>query len=258
MSPPIRHDSHASAGRRDQLARLFDQPQLARIVPHLAPEVLHQLIRHTGLDRCVDVVEATTREQLSTILDLDLWTPDVAGHDDQFDADRFGYWIESLVDRDAATAARIVARFDRPLVIAGLSRYLRVIDPGTLEPTAHSDDEPWEPPAGSQAMEGMTSELGGYLLQARRPDAWDALVEMLQALSDEHHEVFHAVMRGCRRLSDSGRELDGLDDLLEIAEILTDVQKKFGIDIPVDIATMFETMGNVIRYVKDTLAAKRV
>ena len=46
--------------------------------------------------------------------------------------------------------------------------------------------------------------------------------------------------------------------LFRSAEILTDVQKKFGIDIPVDIATMFETMGNVIRYVKDTLAAKRV
>src|SRR5262245_21813636 len=58
--------------------------------------------------------------------------------------------------------------------------------------------------------------------------------------------------------SDRFFEEMGMDDLLEIGEILTDIERQFGIDIPVDIATMFTNMGNVIRFVKDLLASKRV
>ena len=50
--------------------------------------------------------------------------------------------METLVDRDPASAARIVERFDRSVVVTGLSRYIRVLDPGVLEPTAATDDEP--------------------------------------------------------------------------------------------------------------------
>ena len=39
-------------------------------------------------------------------------------------------------------AARTVAALDKHMVIVGLSRYLRVFDPGTFEPTESSDDEP--------------------------------------------------------------------------------------------------------------------
>jgi hypothetical protein len=37
---------------------------------------------------------------------------------------------------------------------------------------------------------------------------------VLVALDAEHGHCFHAVMQGCRRLSDSRPEIDGLDDLL--------------------------------------------
>ena len=40
----------------------------------------------------------------------------------------------------------------------------------------------------------------------------------MSALESEHPEFFHRVMRGCRALSDSAPEIDGLDDLLERPE----------------------------------------
>ena len=43
---------------------------------------------------------------------------------------------------------------------------------------------------------------------------WDAIVALLVALDADHHDRFHAVMSGCRRLSNSTPEVDGLDDLL--------------------------------------------
>ena len=61
-------------------------------------------------------------------------------------------------------------------------------------------------------------EVGGYLVVARRTDSWDAIVAVLVALDAEHHDCFHRVMRGCRRLSNSGPEVDGLDDLLTDSE----------------------------------------
>jgi hypothetical protein len=203
------------------LARLLDMPQLAKVVPHVAPEVLHRLIRHAGLERCVDIVEAASRDQLRLILDLDLWRAPRAGGDEEFDAERFGEWIETLVDRDAATAAAVVARLDESVVVTGLSRYVRVIDPGVLEPTESTDDE-WE--SGLFIPTGLTAEVGGYIVQARRKDTWDAVVSLLVALSLERRESFDAVMRGCRRLSDGLREPDGLHDLLgQPEQLLHDV-----------------------------------
>ncbi len=201
-----------------QLARLPDMPQLARLVPHLAPEVLHQVIRRIGIEGCVDLVEAATAEQLTAIGDLDLWGATQPGCDEQLDIDRFGEWVESLVDRDAATAARVVARLDLSLVVTGLSQYVRVLDSGVLEPAASTDDESWY--SGLFVPEGLSADIGGYIVQGRRKDAWDAIVSLLVELSAEQDECFHAVMRGCRRFSDAERELDGLDDLLEQPEQL--------------------------------------
>ena len=61
-------------------------------------------------------------------------------------------------------------------------------------------------------------EVGGYLVRARRPDAWDAIVTLLVTLETEHNHYFQVVMQGCRPLSNSRPEIDGLDDLLRVPE----------------------------------------
>ncbi|HEX6972858.1 MAG TPA: DUF6178 family protein [Vicinamibacterales bacterium] len=201
----------------DRLARVLDSPLLERVVPHLAPETLHHLIRYRGLDACGDLVASATPSQLRSVLDLDLWRNTRPGRDEQFDAGRFGEWLEVLIDTGESVAARAVASLDTHLVIAGLSRYLRVFDPGTFEPTEQTDDEAAD---RHEKMNSETSanvpecEVGGYLVRARRTDAWDAIVTLLVTLDIEQHDYFHAVMRGCRRLSNSTPEVDGLDDLL--------------------------------------------
>ena len=204
-----------------RLARLLDTPFLVRVVPHLAPETLHQLIQYRGLDACGELVTSATPAQLTSLLDLDLWRHAQPGRDEQFDVDRFGEWLEVLVDTGDSVAARTVAALDKHLVIEGLSRYLRVFDTGTFEPTASSDDEPIDrndlmnSETSSEVLEG---EVGGYLVRARRTDAWDAVVTILVTLETEENDYFHAVMQGCRRLSNSRPEIDGLDDLLMAPE----------------------------------------
>ena len=212
-----------------RLARLLDTPFLARVVPHLPPETLHRLIRYRGLDACGELVTSATPAQLTSLLDLDLWRHAQPGRDEQFDVDRFGEWLEVLVNTGDSVAARTVAALDKDVVIVGLSRYLRVFDPGIFEPTAQSDDEPVErhetmregdsmhadeAPMRDWSGDRLECEVGGYIVRARRTDAWDAIVTLLLALDAEHGNYFHAVMQDCRRLSNSRPEIDGLDDLL--------------------------------------------
>ncbi len=206
-----------------RLARLLDSPFLTRVVPHLPPETLHQLVLARGLDVCGELVTAATPAQLTAVLDLDLWRGARPGHDEQFDAERFGEWIEALVEFGSPAAARTVAALDKDLVIAGLSRYVRVFDPGIFEPVAQSDDEPGDRADAMRegdAIDGEVSgggfecEVAGYMLRARKADTWDAIVTLLVALDADHNRFFHAVMRGCRDLSNSRPEVDGLDELL--------------------------------------------
>jgi hypothetical protein len=51
----------------DRLARLLDTPALARVVPHLPPEALHQLIRHRGFEASGELVTSATPAQLTSL-----------------------------------------------------------------------------------------------------------------------------------------------------------------------------------------------
>jgi len=217
---------HGRGSVEHRLARLLDTPFLARVVPHLPPEALQQIIRSQGLDACGELVTSATPAQLTSLLDLDLWRDAQPGRDEQFDVDRFGEWIEVLVENGDSVAARTVAALDTSLVVAGLSCYVRVFDPGIFEPTAESDDEPIDfheamregDSTHDRSGDTLTCEVGGYVVRGRRSNAWDAIVTLLLALDGEYPDCFHAVMQGCRQLSNSRPEVDGLDDLLMAPE----------------------------------------
>jgi hypothetical protein len=193
-----------------------DVTDLVRVVPHLAPETLHQLIRHCGLDVCAEIVALATPTQLASVLDLDLWRSAQPGHDERFDTERFGEWLELLVDADGTVAARAFAAMDEHIVVAGLSRYIRVFDSAAIATTP--DGEP--PDIDLTSHQGPECDVGGYLVRGITTDGWDAIIALLLALDADHHDRFHAVMRECRRLSNSTPEVDGLDDLLTAPEQL--------------------------------------
>jgi hypothetical protein len=151
-------------------------------------------------------------EELTAVLDLELWRPATAGQDERFDAERFAEWLDLIIDADESASARILANMNVEVAVAGFSRHVRVFDPGAREPTAASDDE-WVESAVGRG--DLTCELGGYLVIARRRDTWESMIAALLALEAEDEARFHVVMEGCRRLSNSAPEIDGLDTLLD-------------------------------------------
>ncbi len=202
--------------RRGLLDRILDTPHLAHVVPRLPPEVLHRVIQHCGLEDCGELVALATPSQLARVFDLDLWSPARPGLDDQLDADRFGLWLEVMMESGAAAAAQTMAGVDVDLAIAAFARHALIFDPAALSPLASGDGD--EMPAVDTSHGGPSADVGGYLVVGRRTDSWDAVVAILGALDAQHHDYFHRLMRGCRRQSNSGRELDGLDDLLPADE----------------------------------------
>src|SRR5262249_25095569 len=149
-------------------------------------------------------------QQLQRIFDLDLWRASKPGLDDQFDADRFAIWLDVLMESGASVAAHKVAAMDSDLVIAALAQHMRVFDGAAVSAFQTLDGELIE---RRRASDEPTCEIGGYLLEATRTGSWDSIVALLLALDEEHADYFHRVMRACVRLSNSGFERDGLDDL---------------------------------------------
>ena len=197
---------------RHVLARIPANQDLAQAVSQLAPQALHALIVQRGLHESGELLALATPQQLSAVFDLDLWKADRAGGDEHFDGARFCEWLEVLVDAGAAAAAARLVQLDPALVVAGLSASITVTDLAVFSPAVEPSGADPVSPAGHE--HGLHAEIGGYLVVARRSDAWEAIAELLRSLEEHHADAFHRLMHACRTLSNSGWERDGLDDLL--------------------------------------------
>jgi len=153
---------------------------------------------------------------LSHLFDLDLWRPARPGLDEQFDAARFGLWIEVLAAAGPEVAAAKLAEMPLPQIVAGLTQHVRVFD--------HSAVAAYETTDGTRidysrpVRNRVGCEIGGYHVAATREDAWDAIVAVLVSLDTHHPERFVELMRAVRARSHSRREDDGLHSLLENRE----------------------------------------
>jgi Family of unknown function (DUF6178) len=199
------------ADSRPLLDRLLKTPDLAKIVPRLQPAILHRVIEHCGLEDCAELVALATPEQLTRVLDVDVWHAPAPGIDEALDADRFGLWIAVLMQSGPEVAAEKLLGLDIALVIAGLTRHAAVFDNAAVSSYTTTDGEH----VPGRAAKQMAAEIGGYVLEARRTSAWEAIVDLIRFLAVEHAEYFHRLMRRCVRLSNGRREEDGFHNLLD-------------------------------------------
>jgi hypothetical protein len=191
------------------LDRLLTTPHLERLVPLLPSEILHRVIEHYGLDHCAELVALASPTQIARLLDVDAWRASTTN--ETFDADRFGLWLDVLMQSGPAVAAEKLADVGPGLVIAGLAGHIRVFDQVAVTGYVNLEGDYVE---GRGSLASRTSEIGGYFIEATRGSGWDVIVALLVYLQEERPATFDRLMRGCVRLSDGAREADGFHDLL--------------------------------------------
>src|SRR5262245_15492419 len=197
---------------RDLVKRLLDTPDIARVLPRLPPDVLHRLIDRCGLEACADIVALATPRQLERLLDIDLWRAPVPGANESLDGERFGEWLEVLLDLDPDVAADRLAAMDLDLVVGGFTEHVAVRDQATVASFTTLEGEL----VPERAMGGpQSAEIGGFVVKGKSSSAWHAIVELLAHLHAVRSEFFYRLMWGSVALSDSGREADGFHQLLE-------------------------------------------
>jgi hypothetical protein len=187
-----------AASSRNALARLLETSDLPSAVRRLTPDVLHQLIRTAGLDECGQVIALATPEQLRRVFDLDLWANSRLGRPEQFDAARFGHWLEVLVDVGPDVAADKLAALGVDFVTAAITRHVTVV----------------EHLGGRQAE--LTCEIGGCTIFAKRTESWDAVVDVLTELETKYPAFFRDVMVRC--ISVSNERVDDNGSLFAVLE----------------------------------------
>ena len=210
------------------------------------------MIDAVGLEDCVDVVAQATPAQLSHIFDLDLWRPSRPGLDEQFDIDRFGLWIEVLVDAGVEIAAAKLAGMPLEQLVAGFALYTRVFDLGSVISFETTSGETWDYSTPVKGRSGI--EIGGYHVVARREDAWDAIAAVLVALETDYPDRFHDLMAAVRSRSHARREEDGFHALFEDREqMIFDVaaererrRQERGFASPADARAFLEMSRSVI------------
>lgn len=211
-------------GTQALLLRILEDPGLVAAVQALEPRSLARLIDHVGLEDAGELVALATAEQLERVFDEDLWRGDGPGREERFDAERFGLWLEILLEMGASRAAARIVEMDEDLVTLALSRELLVLDLDEMALRQWTRGARGLPPEDlvDKALESSLSlELDGYLVIGLEPGSWDAVTTLLTALDAEHHGFLTGLLERCAFLSaEHVEDNGGLYEVLTAAEQL--------------------------------------
>lgn len=198
------------------LWQLVDSPHLVETVRALPGPAFSALVRQIGLEDAGEVIALATTEQLVAAFDEDLFVNARPGQRESFDPERFATWLEVLLEAGDAVAARKVASLSIDFVVHALSQLVLVLDHDALQlqmgeggRAAHAADKAIE--------SSLSEEIDGYLLIARKPDGWDAVMALITALDQQHRAFLTTVLDRA-----AGLASPLIDNLAALTEVLSE------------------------------------
>ncbi len=235
---PLRHAS------RGLVARLLDAPDLATGLRALPPPSFGALVRKVGVEDAGELLALATTEQIVAAFDEDLFANAAPGEREAFDPGRFAVWLEVLLEAgDEALAGRFV-ELSEDFAVHALSSLVWVFDDDALRARMREGGD--DADAADKALESaLSEEIDGYLLVAREPAGWDAVLSLVLALDRDHRDFLVRILDRC---VDVASPL--LDDLDELATRLTEAES-----LAEDVEAEREARRSALGYV-DPRAAK--
>lgn len=205
------------------LDRVLARPDLVALVQALEPPVLRRLVEHVGLEDAGEVVALATTEQLERVLDEDLWRAASAGADEELDPERFGLWLEVLLEAGEEVAIAKLRAMDEDLLALGLSRNVTVIDVDAMAQRMSSGSRDDDDDLVEKALESALSiELEEFRVMARVHAHFDAIAGVLAALDRDDHALLRRLLERCAAATEARAEDEGLYEVLTEAESLAE------------------------------------
>jgi hypothetical protein len=201
---------------RALVSRVLEQPKLIQAVQSLPPATLGSLVRHVGLEDAGELIALASPEQLVRVLDDDVWAAAGSGHDEKFDAERFGLWLEVLREAGEEVAAEKLLTLPEDLVTLGLHELVLVVDLDELGVEMAEIDEADADLIEKALDASLCEEIDQYRVIARNAQSWDAVIGVLLTLDRDHHSF---VARLLERLAHASSEV--IEDMGGLYEALT-------------------------------------
>jgi hypothetical protein len=210
--------SRPTAGRL--LRRLLETPGIEAAIRTMDGRDLGRIIESVGLEDAGEIVAFATAEQLERVFDEDLWRVEAPGRDEILDAERFGLWLEVLLEHGEDFAAGRVAALSEELVALALHGLVLVLD---LDVLAAELPQREDGRRIDKVLESSLSfELDEFLLVALDHRRFDAVTTLLVALDKEHGDLLRRLLTRLRDLDDLRVEEEGLYEVLSAGESLAE------------------------------------
>jgi len=205
---------------RQLLWRLLDEPRLVEAVQALEPGVLAGLIDRIGLEDSAELISLATTGQIVQLLDEDLWKSERPGVDEIFDADRFALWLEVLLEAGEGFTADKLTEWPEDLVMLAFYEHVLVInmDELAIEMAGREEDVDLTEKALDSCL---YHEIAEFQVISRRHAGWSAVLAVLLALDENHHDFLRRILERCCALSrEYIEDNDGLYNVLSCGEML--------------------------------------
>jgi hypothetical protein len=161
--------------QRAAILAAFDAPE--KVIPALPDAELCFTVKAIGLPDADWILEHATPEQVVAAVDLDAWS----GYD--LELATLSEWIEAIATTNQPAMLRSFQSLDLELAVLFLRSRIHVVQ----KPT---DDEGFEPPAGSQTLEGQF-----HLVALNEGDDLAPVITILRALFVEDYWIYFRLMQ---------------------------------------------------------------
>lgn len=178
------------------LSHILDRSELVAAIRELPPPALHRLIERIGVEDSGDLISLATTEQITALLDEDLWRGDESGFDTNFDPGRFTLWLQVMGEAGDDFLVRRLCELPVDLLTLAINRLVLVVDMDALRSFyAGARDELGQ--LESALENAVAEEWEEFCLIARDLDAWEEVWNALLLLDREHHERLRAILEQC-------------------------------------------------------------
>ena len=197
------------------LNHILGREELPAVIQRLDVGVLTKLIRHVGLEDSAEIVSLATTEQLKGVLDEDLWHSEGPGLDETFDPERFGLWLEILLESGSDFAVRKVRALDEDLLTLGLCRLVWVVDLHNPSRRLNDERQPGSGHALEEILDGALHQaFGHYVSVSKDESSWDSVCTLMAALNELDYDMLIRLLDRCSWIS--GECMDDNGDLYHV------------------------------------------